>query len=244
MYMSGRHYLIYGATGGIGSAIARKVVSQDAKVFLVARDAPKVEALGNELSMPWLAADVLDENTFDAVAEQSPDVLDGLVYAVGNINLKSVKRLKPDDFVHDYRLHALGAARAVQTALPALEKGADASVVFFSSVAAKLGFSMHASMGMAKGAVSGLTVSLAAELAPRIRVNAIAPSLTQTKMAAPLISNAAMATAIAKQHPMQRLGAPEDIASLACWLLGSESSWMTGQVLGLDGGRSTLSGKN
>ena len=242
--MHSKTYLIYGATGGIGSAIARKVVSQGAKVFLVARDAAKVEAVGNELSMPWLSADVLDENAFDAVAEQSPDVLDGLVYAVGNINLKSVKRLKPDDFVHDYRLHALGAARAVQTALPALEKGTDPSVVFFSSVAAKLGFSMHASVGMAKGAVSGLTVALAAELAPRIRVNAIAPSLTQTKMAAPLISNAAMATAIAKQHPMQRLGEAEDIAALAVWMLGQESTWMTGQIIGLDGGRSSLAGKN
>lgn len=242
--MDEKSYLVYGATGGIGAAVSRKLVSLGAKVYLVARDEKKLAVLGEELDMPWLAVDVLDEKSFDAVTENGFHALDGLVYAVGTINLKSLKRLKHDDFLTDFKLNAVGAACAVQAAMPALEKGKDSSVVLFSSIAASVGFPLHASMGMAKGAVSGLTVSLAAELAPRIRVNAIAPSLTQTPLAQAILGNAAMASALAKQHPMQRLGTPEDVASLTTWLLGSESAWMTGQILGLDGGRSALAGKS
>ena len=136
----------------------------------------------------------------------------------------------------------MGAALAVQAALPALKKSPEgSSVVLYSSVATRQGFSLHASMGMAKGAINGLTLSLAAELAPRIRVNAIAPSLTQTPLAAGLLTNDAIAEGIAKQHPMQRLGTPEDIASLTAFLLSPDSSWITGQILGVDGGRSTVS---
>ena len=242
--MQNTSYLIYGATGGIGALVSRKLVSLGAHVYLVGRDEGKLSRLGDELGMPWQVADVLDDSSFASVMAKGPDKLDGLVYAVGSINLKSLKRLHTEDFIHDFQLNALGAARAVQSALPALEKSPYASVVLFSSVAAKLGFSLHASMGMAKGAVSGLAVSLAAELAPKIRVNAIAPSLTQTPLAAPLLANPSIAAALAKQHPMQRLGEPEDVAACTVWLLGSESNWMTGQIIGLDGGRSVLANKN
>ncbi len=241
--MEGKRILLYGATGGIGAALARRLVAGGATVYLVARDTEKLSRLGDELSMPWQSVDVLEKDAFTSVAEQGPDLLDGLVYAIGSINLKSLKRLRADDFMGDFRLNAMGAACAVQSALPALQRSKDASVVLMSSIAAAYGFAMHASMGMAKGAVSGLTVSLAAELAPHIRVNAVAPSLTRTPLAASILSSDAMSSALAKQHPLQRLGDPADVAALAYWLLGPESAWMTGQIIGLDGGRSALSCK-
>ena len=167
--------------------------------------------------------------------------LNGLVYAVGSINLGSLRRLGADDFARDFQLNAMAAALAVKAALTPMKKGGDGgSIVLFSSVAALQGFSMHASVSMAKGAVSGLTLALAAELAPRIRVNAIAPSLTRTPLAEQLLSNEEAADALAAQHPLKRLGLPEDIARLAVFLLSQEAGWMSGQIVSADGGRSSL----
>ncbi len=143
-----------------------------------------------------------------------------------------------------YELHLVGRGEEKLAAVPALKKApGTASVVLFSSVAARQGFTFHASMGMAKGAVQGLTLSLAAELAPKIRVNAIAPSLTRTTLAAGLVSNEAMATTISGLHALQRLGEPEDIASAAAYLISSDAAWITGQVIGIDGGRSSIRSK-
>lgn len=241
--MSENTYLIYGASGGIGSAISRKLVERGDRVHLVGRNEVKLSALGEELQSAWTCVDLMADDAFEKVMSDCDTELDGLVYAIGTINLKSIKRLKNKDFIEDFQLNALGAVQAIQMALPHLQQVEQSSVVLFSSVAASQGFPMHASMGMAKGAVSGLTLSLAAELAPKICVNAIAPSLTKTPLTEKLLSNPAMAEALAFQHPMQRLGTPDDVSALAAWLLGSESSWMTGQILGLDGGRSTLQNK-
>ena len=189
--------------------------------------------------------DVTDSDLFARVEQEAPEALDGLVYAVGTINLRSFQRLTGVDFLNDFRVNAVGAALAVQASLAALKRSSGvASVVLFSSVAAVQGFSLHASMGMAKGAVSGLTLSLAAELAPKVRVNAIAPSLTRTPLAQSLLSSEQMATAIAGLHALQRLGTAEDVASLTAFLLSEEADWMTGQIISVDGGRSTLRTKN
>jgi NAD(P)-dependent dehydrogenase (short-subunit alcohol dehydrogenase family) len=164
---------------------------------------------------------------------------------VGTINLRGLQRFTEADFIHDFRVNALGAALAVQASLPALKRSAGvASVVFFSSVAARQGFSLHTSIGMAKGAVAGLTLSLAAELAPKVRVNAIAPSLTRTPLARGMLASEQMAAAIAGLHAMQRLGNADDIAAMAAFLLSQEADWITGQIIGVDGGRSTLRTKN
>ena len=147
-----------------------------------------------------------------------------------------------EDFVVDAQLNSIGAALAIQSSIPYLKQSQEiASVILFSSVAARHGFSAHASISMAKAAVEGLTVSLAAELSPKIRVNCIAPSLLDTPLAASLTSSAAIKQAIVDSHPMKRLGRPEDAAELAAYLLSSDSSWMTGQIIGVDGGRSSVS---
>lgn len=235
--------LIYGATGGVGSCLARMLASDGFRLHLVARDVGRLKALANELDATWTSVDVLEE-TFQRVTEDAPPTLDGLVYAVGSINLKPLARMTAADLQRDYRLNASGAALAIQAALPALRAGnASASVVLFSSVAASLGLSSHSSIGMAKAAVNGLTRSLAAELAPAIRVNAVALSLTQTSLASDLISNQKIRDAIAAMHPLGRLGQPEDAAHLAAFLLSSRAAWITGQVITVDGGRGAIASK-
>ncbi len=234
-------FVIIGGSGGIGSALARKLAAAHYPVHLVGRDATRLAAAAAETGGTSAAADVGDRAALGAAIAAAGDAIAGLAYAVGSITLKPVARVSDEEIEHDFRLNALGAFRAVQLALPALRAHAGAaSVVLFSSVAATQGFTAHAAIGMAKGAVEGLTLSLAAELAPKLRVNCIAPSLTATRLSAGLTSNPQMASAIAALHPMQRLGEAADVAALAAFLLGPEAGWITGQVIGVDGGRSSL----
>ena len=213
-------------------------------MHLVGRISEKLAALAEELQGSFAVADVLDRGQVESAVQRAGPEIAGLAYAVGSITLKPFARLTDEDALRDYQLNALGAFRALQAALPALRAGNDpSSVVLFSSVAVTQGFPAHATIGMAKGAVEGLTLSLAAELAPRIRVNCVAPSLTRTPLAQALTSNEQMATAIAGLHALQRLGEPDDVAGLAAFLLSTEASWMTGQIIGVDGGRSTLRSK-
>jgi NAD(P)-dependent dehydrogenase (short-subunit alcohol dehydrogenase family) len=224
--------LIYGGTSGIGLALAQKLHAKGQAVHLVSRHQ-------NSHGFAQTLGDVLEPETFARATNDVGESLTHLVYAVGSINLKPFHRLQANDYTQDFKLNALGAALAVQAALSPL-KANQGSVVFFSSIAVRQGFTAHAAIAMAKGAVEGLTLSLAAELAPKIRVNCIAPSLTKTPLAQSLTSNDAMASAIATLHPLQRLGEAEDSAGLAAFLLSPEASWITGQVIGVDGGRSTL----
>jgi NAD(P)-dependent dehydrogenase (short-subunit alcohol dehydrogenase family) len=233
--------MIYGGSGGIGSATGRMLQARGYDLHLVGRDEERLAAVARELGATSTLGDVNDSSLFTRAVQEAGTALDGLVYAVGTINLRSLGRLTEADFLTDFRVNALGAALAIQAALPALKKSESrASVVLFSSVAALQGFTFHASIGMAKGAVDGLTVSLAAELAPKIRVNAIAPSLTRTRLGESLLSNEQTTKAIAEMHALQRLGTPEDIAALAAFLLSHEADWITGQIISVDGGRSTL----
>lgn len=233
--------LIYGGTGGIGAATARKLHLRGYPLHLVGRDAEKLRLLTAELGATTTRGDINDPTLFARAAEEADSALAGLVYAVGSINLKPLARLTSADFERDFRINAMGAALAVQAALPALKADEGmASVVLFSSVAVAQGFTAHASISMAKGAVEGLVLALATELAPKIRVNAIAPSLTRTPLAKSLTGSDQIATAIAAMHALPRLGEAEDSAALAAFLMSEEAGWITGQIIGVDGGRSTL----
>ncbi len=235
-------YLIYGGAGGIGSALARRLRAKGYGVHLVSRDADRLAALAGEIGATWTAADVTDREAIAAATADAGPSLAGLAYCVGSINLKPVARLTDADFTRDFEINALGAVRAVQAALPALKayEGETASILLVSTVAVAQGFSAHASVSMAKGAVEGLTVALAAELAPKIRVNCVAPSLTRTPLAQGLTSNETMAKAIAALHAIPRLGEADDVAALGALLLDREAGWITGQIIGVDGGRSML----
>lgn len=231
-------YLIYGGAGGIGSAIARRLAKSGHRLHLSGRDAAKLAALADELGCGFTAADVLKPGAIEIVSEEA-GAIDGLAFAVGSINLKPLARLSEADFLNDFRLNALSAAKAVQVALPALKASTGtASVLLFSSIAVAQGFAMHGSISMAKGAVEGLTRALAAELAPKIRVNAIAPSLTESEIAKAITSNQALSQAVAALHALPRLGIGEDMAGMADILLTDAGSWITGQVIAIDGGRS------
>ena len=236
--------LIYGGSGGIGAATARALAAKGYAIHLVGRSEARLGELASELGAATSVEDVEDPAAFARVTAAAGPSLAGLVYAVGTITLKSLARLEAADFERDFRVNALGAALALQAAVPALKAGDGASsVVLFSSVAVQQGFTSHASIWMAKGAVEGLTRAAAAELAPRVRVNCIAPSLTRTPLAQALTDNPQMSAAIAQMHALGRLGEPEDIANLAAFLVSDEAGWITGQVMGVDGGRSSLRAK-
>jgi NAD(P)-dependent dehydrogenase (short-subunit alcohol dehydrogenase family) len=212
---------------------------------MVARDEIRLKALAEETGATFTVGDVCDPELPGKAAEDAGAPLSGLVYAVGTLNLRPFARLDGDAFERDLRVNAIGAALAVQSCLDGLRQyDGVASVVLFSSVAAIQGFSFHASIGMAKAAVSGLTLALAAELAPDVRVNAVAPSLTRTPLAEPVAGNPQMAKAVARQHPLARLGTPADVAAMVEFLLAPDSAWMTGQIVSVDGGRSTVQGKH
>ena len=225
-----KNIVIIGCGQGIGFATA-KLLSENNKVIGISKtENSEIENLNIEFHLMDILNGNLDEITF-------PDVIDGLVYAPGSINLKPFNRLTVEDFKNDFEINVLGAVKTIQKLLPNLKKSESASVVLFSSVAAKLGMPFHASISASKSAVEGLTKSLAAELSSqKIRVNAIAPSLTATKLASHLLSSPVLIDASGKRHPLQRIGTADEMAKMTEFLLSSNSGWMTGQIIGIDGG--------
>jgi NAD(P)-dependent dehydrogenase (short-subunit alcohol dehydrogenase family) len=238
--------LIFGGAGGIGSSVAKSVKALGYAVHLVGRDKARLDAAASSLGGASVSvADVMksDEiaDAVDEAAKTAGGALAGLCYAVGSITLKPVARLQESEALADFQLNALGAFTAVKESLPALKAYQDtASVLLFSTIAVHQGFTAHTSIGLAKGAIEGLTLSLAAELAPKIRVNCIAPSLTRTPLASSLTSNETLVQSIGGMHAMQRIGEPDDVGPLAALLLSSQSNWITGQSFGVDGGRARL----
>ncbi|MGB8818690.1 MAG: SDR family oxidoreductase [Rhizobiaceae bacterium] len=233
------HFLIIGGSGGIGTALARTLAKDGHSLHLTGRDPGQLEAVARESGATFTVGDVLDGSFIMSAVRDAGPVLDGLAYCAGTINLKPLARLSNEDFHRDYAVNALGAVQTIQAALPALKAASGAaSILLFSTIAVAQGFASHASISMAKGAIEGLTRALSAELAPKIRVNAIAPSLTDTPLAKPITSNAAIAQGVAALHAIPRLGAPDDIAALGALLLTDKGGWITGQVMAVDGGRS------
>ena len=235
MTFSGKNILVAGGSSGIGLSLVNLLRSQEAKVYVISRNVSS-EWPGGIIHIP---ADIT--SNLDHVSALLPGKLDGLVYSVGSINLKPFGRLTEADFLADYQVNVLGAVRVVQLALPFLKSSGNASVVLLSSVAARTGMPYHASISASKAAVEGLALSLAAELAGlKIRVNVVAPSLTDTPLAHTLLGTPERREASAKRHPLGKYGQPEDISRAIMFLLSADSNWMTGQVIGIDGGLGNL----
>lgn len=233
--------IIIGATGGTGSALARRLAGKGRAVHLIARDAVRLADLAQTLGASHAVADVTAEEALtEAVAlADRGEGIGGMAYCVGSIHLKPLKAACTADFLSAFQLNLVGAATALRAAEKGL-KAARGAVVLFSTVAVEQGFANHAVVAAAKGAVAGLGRAMAAEWAPHVRVNVIAPSLTRTPLAAPLLSSEHMAQGIAAMHPLARLGEADDLAATADFLLSAEAGWITGQVIAVDGGRGTL----
>ena len=232
--------VIIGATGSIGSSLARSLVESGDQVHLAGRDEASLSELANELNSTYTTCDVLEENFSDKIINDLKDEqINGLAYCVGSIDLKPLKLTKKSDFMQSFNLNLVSATEAIKSLADNL-KSNKGSIVLFSTVAVKQGFPNHAIVSSAKGAIEGLTLALAAVYAPNIRVNCIAPSLTNSKISNFLLKNEKMAESIAKMHPLKRIGNGNDSSSMAKFLLNEESSWITGQIIGVDGGRSSV----
>ncbi|MEN9699293.1 MAG: hypothetical protein RLZZ301_491 [Bacteroidota bacterium] len=230
--MNAKKFIIIGASSGIGLALTKQLLESGASVFATRL---QKEIPFEHPKLQWFK--------YDAIESEWPlenTNLDGLVYCPGTIVLKPFKRLSSTDFLTDYNLQVSGAVRAIQAAVPSLLQSTQASIVLFSSVAAQQGLPFHSMVSASKGAIEGLTRALAAEFAPKIRVNAIAPSLTDTPLAENLLNTDAKRDANAARHPLRRIGQTGDLAAMAHFLLDEKSSWISGQVLAVDGGISTL----
>ena len=238
--MSKKH-LIFGATGAIGSSLAQQLKESGQEVHLVSRNEEELKSLSENLGFTFTVADVLEDGFIDKIKSDTSDFdINGLAYCIGSIDLKPLKRVTESDLHQCMKLNLYSAIEAIKGFQDDLKKN-HGSIVLFSSVAAQKGFTNHTIIASAKAAVEGLTVTLAAEFAPSIRINCIAPSLTDSKISQSMLKSEVVAEALAKAHPLKRLGEGKDSALLAKFLLSEESSWITGQIIGVDGGRSRLS---
>ena len=231
-------YVIFGATGSIGSSLAEQLKNSGNDIHLVARNESELSLISEKLECSHTVADVLEDGFIEKVKSDISEIK-GLAYCVGSIDLKPLRMVNEQDFQNCMKLNLYSAVEAIKGFQESLKKN-KGSIVIFSTVAVRRGFTNHSIIASVKGALEGLTVSLAAEFAPNIRVNCIAPSLTKSKIAEPMLKNKLIADGIAKAHPMKRIGEGKDAAAMAKFLLTDESSWITGQIIGVDGGRSKL----
>lgn len=228
------NYLILGASSGIGRKLSEQLAASGHHVF---GTYCKKETQSDNDSVQFYPINVLDETiSFDFL----PETLTGVVYCPGSINLRPFERIKPVDFISDYNLQVVGAIKTIQAVASKLKTSENAAVVLFSTVAVQTGLPFHSQVSASKGAIEGLTRALAAEFAPKIRVNCIAPSLTDTPLAAALLNSDQKKEANAQRHPLKRIGTSDDIANMAAFLLSTKASWITGQIFHVDGGMSSL----
>ena len=229
-----KNILIIGGSSGIGASLIEKYKNDSNYQITSSFNRGNIFTAEN---IKIFKFDVLSDDLDTSIL---PETIDGVVYCPGSINLLPFHRIKLDAFRADFELQVMGAIKVIQTILPHLKKSSSASIVFFSTVAVQSGFNFHTQVAASKGAIEGLTRSLAAELAPKIRVNAIAPSLTDTPLASKLLGTDEKKQANAERHPLKKIGTSENIAEVAQFLLSDKSQWMSGQIMAIDGGISTL----
>ena len=237
--MSNKKIVIIGGSGSIGSSIAREIINHNYEPFLIGRNFSSLRKLSEELGCSYEVADVTKTDELLNALEKCGDDIFGLAYCAGSIELKSLSSAHENDFIESFKVNTLGAVTAIKGTQNILKKN-NGSILLFSSIAVKNGFMNHSVIATAKGGVEALTVSLAAEFTPEIRVNCIAPSLTESGMTKSMISNENIRKAIELLHPIPRIGQPSDHSKLASYLLTDTNSWITGQIFNIDGGRSTL----
>jgi len=228
------NYLIIGGSSGIGLSLANLLAHEGHQVYATYNTHP-IQPANNLIE--YHALNALDE-TIDL--SFLPELLNGIIYCPGSINLRPFERIKPADFMNDYQLQVVGAIKILQAVLPRLKKATNASIILFSTVAVQNGLPFHSQVSASKGAIEGLTKALAAELAPAVRVNCIAPSLTDTPLAAGLLNTDQKREANALRHPLKKIGTADDIANMAAFLISEKAGWITGQVVHVDGGMSSI----
>tara|TARA_A100001011_G_C14311889_1_gene845992 strand:+ start:1347 stop:2063 length:717 start_codon:yes stop_codon:yes gene_type:complete len=235
-----KKFLIFGATGAVGSSLSKLIKEDSLEAHLVGKDEAEVSKLSSETGFSYSVANVLDGNFIEKLYKDLSEVdILGLAYCVGSIDLKPINLITRKDYLNSLELNFFPVIDIIKRFQENLKKN-KSSIVLFSTVAAKQGFPNHAIISPVKASLEGLTISLASELAPNIRINCIAPSLSNSKMASKMLKNEKISEAIAKQHPLKRLGEGYDSAALAKFLLSENSSWITGQIIGVDGGRSNV----
>ena len=231
--------LIFGGTGAIGFSIAKKMNEEGYSPVIISRNKEDLASKAENIGCEYETCDILDSDQIENVSKKYNDEVVGLAYCVGSINLKPLRMSKNDDFIDSFKINTLGAINVIKSNLPSLTKN-NGSILLFSTVAVQQGFTNHSIVSSSKGAIEGLTLSLAAEFAPKIRVNCIAPSLTDSKMSQKMVSNETIKKAIENMHPIPKIGQGEDFGDLSSFLLSEKNSWITGQIFHIDGGRSTL----
>tara|TARA_B100000029_G_scaffold229219_1_gene226776 strand:+ start:1933 stop:2658 length:726 start_codon:yes stop_codon:yes gene_type:complete len=237
--MSKKKIIIIGGSGSIGSSIAKEIIKDEFEPHLIGRNYTSLKKISDELKCPYSVADVTKSKDLTQALKDCGDNIFGLAYCAGSIDLKSLTLAHENDYIESFKVNTLGAIISIKATKDILKKN-KGSILLFSSIAAKTGFMNHTIISTAKGGVEALTVSLAAELAPDIRVNCISPSLTDTGMTKSITSNENIRKAIELLHPIPRIGQPSDHSKLAALLLNNSSNWITGQIFNVDGGRSTL----
>ena len=237
--MISKKIIIIGGSGSIGSWIAKEVINDGYKPHLIGRNEESLKLVSSNLNCEYSIVDVNNHDQLKKSLEDCGDNIYGLAYCAGSINLKPLSDASENDYIDSFKVNTIGAALSVKFLKDILKKN-NGSILFFSTIAVKQGFVNHSIISASKGAIEGLTLSLAAELSPEIRVNCIAPSLTQSKMSKKIISNDAIKKAIENMHPIPKIGSPEDFSKLSAFLLGQNNEWITGQIIHVDGGRSTL----
>lgn len=237
--MKGKKIIILGGSGSIGSSIAREIKKDGYEPHLIGRNITSLKSVSEELSCSFDVLDIKDTKKLKECLSSYEDNIFGLAYCIGSINLKSLSSASEADYIESFKINTLGAILSIQSLKDQLKKNTG-SILLFSTIAVQQGFVNHSIVSTSKGAIEGLTLSLAAELSPHIKVNCIAPGLTDSNMSKNLLSNETIKKALEDMNPLPKIGEGEDYGKISAFLLGKNNKWITGQIIHIDGGRSTI----